>query len=68
MQSLGTFFFIQVDQSFSIAVGAEAMASADEVVAQFLIVVNLAVEDYPDAAVLIRDDIANCVARNLGLG
>ena len=55
VQAVGAFLFIEVDDGFGVAVGAEAMALGDELLAQFLVVVDLAVEDDPDAAVFVGD-------------
>ena len=53
MQALGALLFVEVDESFGIAVRGEPMAPADQLVAKFLIVINLTVEYHPYRAVFI---------------
>ena len=55
MQAVRAFFFIKMNQSFGVAVSAELMSLGDQILAQFLVVVDLAIEDHPDAAILVRD-------------
>src|SRR5581483_1762313 len=42
-------------QRFGIAVGDETMAARNQVLPQFLVIVDLAVEYHPNGAVLVRD-------------
>ena len=44
-------------QRFGVAVGLEAMAGANQIRAQFLEVVNLAVEDHPDGSVFVGNGL-----------
>src|SRR5262249_5900382 len=47
--------FVKMDDDFGVGMRAELMASREEPLAQFLEVVNLAVEDHPDRAVFVDD-------------
>ena len=47
------FLFVKMNQSLGVAGGLEVMAARDQVRAQFLVVVDLAVEDDPHGTVLI---------------
>src|SRR4026209_1640904 len=49
---------VEMDQAFGIRAGAEHVAAAFECVTQLSVVVDLAVEDDPDAAIFIRDRLA----------
>ena len=55
VQAFDTFLFIQMNQDFGIAVGAEPVPLRDQALAKFFIVVNLAVEDHPYGAIFIRN-------------
>jgi hypothetical protein len=46
-------FFVQVDEDFGIATGAEAMASTAEALSEFVMVINFAVKAHPDCAVFV---------------
>ena len=61
LDAFRTFFLIQVDDGFGVAIGAEAVPLGYEVAPQFLIVVNLAVEDDPNGAILIRNRLVTSV-------
>src|SRR5260370_25014722 len=42
-------------QRFGIAVGSEVVTLANQIGSQFLVVVNLAIEYYPDSSVFVRN-------------
>ena len=51
----GAKFLVEVNQGLGVTVGAKAMTSRHEILPKRLVVVDLAVENDPDGAVLIRD-------------
>ncbi len=55
LEALHALLFVQVNQRLGIAGGAELMPARHEIGAQFLVAVNLAVEDDPHRTVLIGD-------------
>src|SRR5450432_1485037 len=46
-----------MNERFGVAVGLKAMALGDQLCAQRLVIVDLAVEDHPERAVLIRNGL-----------
>src|SRR6266508_2649874 len=53
--------FVEMDDGFGVAVRAEDVTVALEVAAQFAVVVDLAVEDDPDGAILVRDGLVAAI-------
>jgi hypothetical protein len=56
--SLSSELFVQVNQSISVAACLNSMPTRRQIVAQFAIVIDLAVEDGPDSPVFVRDRLA----------
>ena len=54
IENLRTPMLIDIDDDFRVGVGAEVIATAFELAAEFGKVINLAIEDHPDVAVGIR--------------
>src|SRR5262249_32227107 len=57
LQAFGTFLFVEVNQRLRVGRGVELVAARDQIGAQFLVLVDLAVEDDPDAAIFIGDGL-----------
>ncbi len=53
LKAVRALLLVEVDDDFRVGVGAELVPLRDERRAQFLEIVNLAVEDDPDGAVLV---------------
>ena len=56
-EPLHAFLLVQVNQSFGVAGGAELVPARHQIGAQFLVAVDLAVEDDPHRAILIGDGL-----------
>ena len=55
LQAVRALLLVEVEDDFRVGVGAELVSLRDERRAQFLEIVDLAVEDDPDRAVLVRE-------------